>query len=451
MVYIKMSVAAVMCGLMINVTLAGVTVQPRKAAMPVYFDSTSMLEVGTAEPTDTLSVLPGSGGNRLCVMKVDGLKGYVETDGVKIYDAAVDHTGAYTYDVMTRDIGELKAKYADKLQVDTLCTTADGRCVFDLSTGNHECGRNVMIQAAAHAREYLNARLCMEQMEQLLALSGEATYNGVALKDVLDSVCLHLIPMLNPDGVSISQFGENGIRNDSLRAGLKEMYDRERPYVTTRVRIRRRRYRTIRKRISYQDYLRRWKANARGVDLNRNFPHGWGDHNNKEYPSSKNYCGDSALSEPEAKALAELTLKLKPSGVVSYHSSGEIAYDDVTGCRSADNKDFSDIFIRITGYRRQRKCQANGGYGDYVLSLPLGIHSVTLETGKAASPLPFRCYDRIWRQNRNVMPELTVYGSGVRHDKTPENEKGNGAENVTEPVIDVPAEADENEDMGGWQ
>jgi murein peptide amidase A len=54
------------------------------------------------------------------------------------------------------------------------------------------------------------------------------------------------------------------------------------------------------------------RYNARGVDLNRNFPHRWS-------PASEEPPGEAPLSEPEARALHDLILALRPRKIVSLH------------------------------------------------------------------------------------------------------------------------------------
>lgn len=62
-------------------------------------------------------------------------------------------------------------------------------------------------------------------------------------------------------------------------------------------------------------WAHRTRQNAKGVDLNRNFPIGWepGEFGSDYYP------GPTPLSEPESSALAELIDSLEPSQIVSVH------------------------------------------------------------------------------------------------------------------------------------
>ncbi len=54
------------------------------------------------------------------------------------------------------------------------------------------------------------------------------------------------------------------------------------------------------------------RYNARGVDLNRNFPHRWS-------PGGDEPSGTSALSEPESRALHDFILEWRPRKIVSLH------------------------------------------------------------------------------------------------------------------------------------
>lgn len=54
------------------------------------------------------------------------------------------------------------------------------------------------------------------------------------------------------------------------------------------------------------------RYNARGVDLNRNFPHRWS-------PAAEEPAGVSPLSEPESRALHDFILERRPRKIVSLH------------------------------------------------------------------------------------------------------------------------------------
>ena len=57
------------------------------------------------------------------------------------------------------------------------------------------------------------------------------------------------------------------------------------------------------------------RGNQHGVDLNRNFPHGW----QPSSPSSRFYGGPHPFSEPETRAVRRLILRLRPDVSIWYH------------------------------------------------------------------------------------------------------------------------------------
>jgi protein MpaA len=60
------------------------------------------------------------------------------------------------------------------------------------------------------------------------------------------------------------------------------------------------------------------RQNARGVDLNRNFPSGW---RRQGAPFSAYYSGLRPLSEPESRLAARLITRLRPDVTIWYHQA----------------------------------------------------------------------------------------------------------------------------------
>ena len=126
----------------------------------------------------------------------------------------------YTYDEMLADIEALRTDYPSLVRVYDLTITSDGRRIPVMEIGNADASRHILLHASIHAREYMTSQLLMAQAEEALSEWEECR----EYKDV----CFHLIPMVNPDGVSISQFGADGIRDAELRSQVLAMAESNR-------------------------------------------------------------------------------------------------------------------------------------------------------------------------------------------------------------------------------
>lgn len=101
----------------------------------------------------------------------------------------------------------------------------------------------------------------MKQLEYGLAFYGTGSYEGRLLSDLFNKTAIHYVPMVNPDGITISQSGIGGIRSEELRRTIEQCYQNDLAQGRTSAAMER--------------YLNYWKANGRGVDLNQNFPADW--------------------------------------------------------------------------------------------------------------------------------------------------------------------------------
>lgn len=274
-------------------------------------------------------------------------------------------TQKYTYQQMKTDMGELVRQYSDYCELTPIGTSVEGRTIYDFAIGNPEAQQSLLVVSTLHAREYICSAVLMQEIEYYLR-NYHNSLKGTTPAKVLKNMQIHYIVMANPDGVTISQ-----TKNA------------------------------------------RWKANSRGVDLNANFPA-------KNFtvvgkPGAAGYSGKRALSEPETKAVSELTKSLKKNqqllGVVNYHAMGQIVFGD---CMKTSMKKDTQTMYRIarnlTGYQdaggySTGKASGGGAYREYVMYL-LNIPSITIEIGCTTAPCSFWEYESAFKKNKLVVLKI---------------------------------------------
>lgn len=301
----------------------------------------------------------------------------------------------YTYENLTADLENLKARYGQHLQVNVIGTSLDGRNLYEAILGNPDAEKHVLIHAGIHAREYMTPLLVMKQLEYGLEFYDRGSYDGQPLSAILEQVAVHFVPMVNPDGIAISQFGMDAIRSDQLRQEIQQCYARDLEQGRTSA--------------AFDRYQMYWKANARGVDLNQNFPADWDRAGGCLNPSYASYKGAEPLSEPETRAIANLVNSRKWSATVSYHSMGNIIYWDYPGNRVQQFSGEMAALIEVsTGYRAAGS-SGHGGFKDWTQIKDDPIPGVTIETGSVACPLPVSEFADIWNRNKMVWALVACY------------------------------------------
>lgn len=276
----------------------------------------------------------------------------------------------YSYQDMKVDLRGLSERYPEILRAFRLAKTADGRWIYGIRLGNARAKNRFVIQASMHAREWFNTELLMRLVKRTCRQwERNVSYQGISCKKLLDGVCFFILPMVNPDGVAISQRGPKGIRDEVLRNMVRESCGKH----------------------WY------WKANARGVDLNRNYSTGFASATRRE-KGSKEYAGKRPFSERETRALVKLIHTVKPMAVINYHSAGHLLY------YQEDNW-LVQLARRLTGYKMcQETGEANGNLGDWLSEN--GISWCTIETCVGKAPAGRWQLPMEWKRHRKLLLEI---------------------------------------------
>lgn len=305
----------------------------------------------------------------------------------------------YSYDQMVADIQQLQARYGDKIHVNVIGHSHDGREIYEVIVGNVNAPKHILLQGAIHARDYMTPLIMMNQIETALFHYDGGQYDGMMLRDMFQQTALHFIPMSNPDGVTLSQFGFVGIRSDFLKQTILNSYARDTAEGRTALAI--------------EQYLSLWKSNAVGVDLNHNFPADWdGVVTSAVANSYSGYKGASPLSEPESLALASLADKYPWAATISYHSMGNIIYWDTQISKVKEaSLSLAQSISAVTGYKTDGS-DGKGGFKDWMQSKDNPVPGITIEVGSVSCPLPISQYEGAWQQNKAVWAQALKWSLG---------------------------------------
>ena len=311
--------------------------------------------------------------------------GHVQAQEMEVSETEiVDTTNhIYTFMEMECDLAELTARYKDQIVCMPIGTSLDSRTIWEVIIGNPQAPKAIFIEAAVHGREWMNSWMLMKQIEELMQNWKTPIAQGVELGDIFEQCAVYIIPMVNPDGVTISQCGIEAIQNEALRANLYQMDGASRPA--------------------------RWKANAAGVDINRNFITGWGSKGTVLAPSSQCYGGAFPFSEPETMAIATAFTQRKYDIAVSYHSmEGAIYWNIGQSGELLDNTAALAIEVsQITGYSCGEQSVMNGLDYNWMM-IDQNTPTVLIETGTVACPLPYSQWQEVWIRNKDLIKHLAL-------------------------------------------
>lgn len=332
----------------------------------------------------------------------------------------------YTYDKMKTDIETLCTTYGECLSCEVPGSSVDGRDIYEVRLGAADAEHHIFVQAAIHGREYMTAQLVMRMLEYYAANYDSGSYNGKSYRELLQNVAIHVIPMSNPDGVTISQLGAEAMYHEEIGKLVHDCYLRDRAdlvhekdangdwnwadYYTWKGFDREAEGKT--EIISFEEYQKLWKSNANGVDLNQNFNAGWDDIDLRKKPSFGSYKGAFAVSEPETQILVEEAQKREYDYYISYHSRGQLIYYDVNGNEEeTSEKSYtlaSDLqkVLKYEPVNTRKAYNVNlGGFSDWV-QLDLQGASVTIENGRHPCPLNIEEFEAMWQRNREAWAML---------------------------------------------
>lgn len=289
-----------------------------------------------------------------------------------------------TWALSNEIMDELQAAYP-VIRSEILTDTRFGRNVRTLMLGKGP--RQVLFTAAHHANEWITATVLLKFAEDLAqAIQSGGKIWGVPAKNINDLVTVHLVPMVNPDGVDLV--------TGAIRPGSEE-YDRALALS--------RNYPAI-------PFPEGWKANLMGVDLNLNYPAGWLRAREIKFsqgftqPGPRDYVGRAPLNQLESRALAGYTEFVDPDLVLAYHSQGQVIYWQFDDVFVPGARELGEQMAAVSGYALEDTPyeSAFAGYKDWFIKT-FRRPGYTIEVGLGENPLPLSQFDQIYRDNLGIL------------------------------------------------
>lgn len=281
----------------------------------------------------------------------------------------------YGYDEMMADLQQLQQRYPF-IETGTIGESVMGRRIpwVRLGTGTKEVHYN----GSVHAEEWITSVLLMKFIERYAqAYQNQENIGQFNVPGLFQDTSLWIVPMVNPDGVELSQEG----------------IDPANPY-----------YDLVVEANGGSLDFRTWAANIRGVDLNDQFPANWEREaaRGADRPAPRNYAGTGPLTEPEAVALAEFTRSHDFRLVIAWHTQGEVIYWGYEGLEPPESQEIVNLFADISGYQPIQSIQSWAGYKDWFIQ-DWRRPGFTVEVGSGVNPLPISQFWPIWGQTIGIL------------------------------------------------
>ncbi len=212
-----------------------------------------------------------------------------------------------TYQQMVTTIEKLKEKFSELITWESIGKSWDNRDIILVKLGKGDT--LIHINGSVHARERITTSIILKNIEDYCnAYYSQEAIKEYDVKKLLDQVTIYFVPMVNPDGVDYTILGDSAIRDSTLKENLASIskFDQS-PYFSG---------------------INRWKANIKGVDINRQWDFGWEEKElfNPTKPSDSYYKGSSPHSEPETQALEKLSIQHPFMIYATYHTQGNLFY-----------------------------------------------------------------------------------------------------------------------------
>lgn len=252
-----------------------------------------------------------------------------------------------------------------------------------IGTGSRRVGYN----AAHHANEWITVPVLLSFLEEYAAAFAHGGFiGGVPARELYETATLHMVPLVNPDGVDLVTGALSPQDSFYGQASALASYYHDIPFPEG------------------------WKSNITGVDLNLQYPAGWDVARRIKFdqgytrPGPRDYVGSAPLITPENRAMAAWTKANDFSLTLSYHTQGRTIYWQYDDTAAPDARRIGEAMSQSSGYALERTPYESGhaGYNDWFIQT-WGHPGFTIEAGKGENPLPLSQFEEIYGENLPIL------------------------------------------------
>jgi g-D-glutamyl-meso-diaminopimelate peptidase len=283
--------------------------------------------------------------------------------------------GGYDSTLLTTDLDQLTEAYPF-IRRRVIGTSVMGKPIEEIRMGNGS--KRVHFNSSFHAHEWITTPVLVEFInDYALALTNQTPIRGLPMLPYYNDVELSIVPMVNPDGVDLVI---NGLpTSEPYRSEVLEINDGSTDFSG-------------------------WRANIRGVDLNNQYPAKWEEEASLKpsQPSPRDYPGRAPLTEPEAIAIARLTIDSDFSRVLAFHTQGQVIFWGFEGLEPPESEVIVNEFARVSGFRPIQYTDSYAGYKDWFIQ-QWRRPGFTVELGLGTNPLPFSDYPQIYEDAVGIL------------------------------------------------
>ena len=287
----------------------------------------------------------------------------------------------YTYENFYKNILDLNLIYPF-ISINTIGKSLQKRDIIAITFG--EGSQCVLYNAGHHGNEWITSLLLMKWLEKIaFTYSLKGRIMGYDIPKLFRDYKVVLVPMVNPDGVNLAIHGIDSVSNNQNT--ILKMNGRNLNFVN-------------------------WKANSRGVDLNRNYAAQWQEYKGIEKrlgikgPCAAGFSGSYPESEPEVSALTEFTRNIAPKFALSFHSQGQVIYWNYNNIRKRDCYNMAKALSQVSGYALGNEdfSASFAGYKDWFLK-EFNRPALTIEVGLGKNPLSLKQFSSIYERNEELL------------------------------------------------